>query len=92
MAIGQNITAKKKKQDKLIQDTTEEEKYQPGQPSNNPEADTYGTEKKLIYMKADLYQKVKNNAYWDRTTITDIVNTAVEKYLKGKNIKKIPEK
>ncbi len=92
MAIGSNITTRKSKQDRLIKKTEKEEQYKPGQPSSNPEADTYGTEKKLLYLKKDLYQKVNNNAYWDRTTITDIVNSALEEYLKGKNTRAIPEK
>lgn len=84
MAIG--------KLDTLIQKTTTSKakgkvKAIPGQPSNTPQADTYGTIKATFYVKADLYAKLKNFAYQDRHTLTEAFNQVVEDGLKGKNTK-----
>lgn len=63
MTLGPSITAKKKKQDKLIQKTIDEPRYRPGQASTNPEMDTYGTVKKMVFIKEELFQEVKNYLY-----------------------------
>lgn len=81
MAIGKNIV--KKQKDKLIKNTTEEAGYQPGI-SNNPEKDTYGTVKKLFYVKVDTFQKLKDYCYFKKITITAGINQLLEKALKGK--------
>jgi hypothetical protein len=94
MAIGRNIKSKKKdKEEKLIKNTEEKEIFQPGQPSNNPKADTYGTKRWAIYIKKNLYQKIKNYVYWTPgETVTNTLNEAVQEFLKNKKTKSIPKK
>lgn len=39
-----------------------------------------------------LNDKIKALAYWDRLTVKEIVNEALDKYLQGRNIKPMPKK
>jgi len=63
-----------------------------GQPSRDPETDTYGTKKMTFYVKEDLLDKLYNFAYWERHTVTDAFNKALEDGLKDKNTKQKPKK
>lgn len=58
-----------------------------GMPSLNPKTDTYKTKKMTFYVKAELLDKLYNFAYWDRHTVTEAFNKALEDGLKGKNTK-----
>lgn len=92
MALGKNVL---NKPDKLIKRTTGLASNKSktsnvsiiGQPSKSKGADTYGTVKMTFYIKADLYEKIKNFAFWDRHTLTEAFNLVVEDGLKGKNAK-----
>ena len=59
-----------------------------GMPSSNPGASTYKTKKMTFYIKKDLLDKLYNFSYWDRYSITEAVNIALEDGLKGKNTKR----
>lgn len=63
-----------------------------GQPSRDPEADTFNTKKMTFYVKESLLEALYNFAYWDRYTVTEAVNKALEDGLKGKNTKPRPKK
>jgi len=63
-----------------------------GQPSRDPQADTYGTKKMTFYVREDLLDKLYNFSYWDRYTVTEALNKALEDGLKGKNTKTKPSK
>lgn len=63
-----------------------------GQPSRDPETDTYGTKKMTFYVKESLLEALYNFAYWDRYTKTEAFNKAIEDGLKGKNTKPRPKK
>ena len=41
-------------------------------------------------MKPDLHDKLKASAYWDRITIKEALETALNEYFKDKNIKPRP--
>lgn len=56
-----------------------------GKPSQNPETDTFKTRKATFYIKEDVLQRLYNFAYWDRHSITEAVNIALQDGLKGKN-------
>lgn len=56
-----------------------------GKPSQNPETDTFKTRKATFYIKEDVLQRLYNFAYWDRHSITEAVNIALQEGLKGKN-------
>ena len=44
-------------------------------------------------VKEELLEKIKNVAYWDRVLIKDVINLALEDYIKAKGIiKPIPNK
>ncbi len=44
-------------------------------------------------VKEELLEKIKNIAYWDRVLIKDVINKALEEYIKTKGtIKEIPNK
>ena len=44
-------------------------------------------------VKEELLEKIKNVAYWDRVLIKDVINLALEDYIKAKGIiKTIPNK
>lgn len=58
-----------------------------GMPSHNPKTDTYKTKKMTFYVKEDLLKRLYNFAYWDRHTVTEALNKALEDGLKGKNTK-----
>lgn len=97
MPIGDNIP-----KDKLIKNTTEKAKKprntskgnntnitsKTGMPSPNPRTSTYKTKKMTFYIKEDLLDKLYNFSYWDRYSITEAVNIALEDGLKGKNTKR----
>lgn len=48
-------------------------------------------EKKTFIVKTGYIEKIKNLAYWERREIKEIVNEALEQYLKDKKIKSIPD-
>ena len=94
MPLGQNVALK----DTLIRKTTSKagktrkeinttitNKF--GQPSSDPDADTFGTKKATFFIKEDLLRRLYNYAYWDRYSLTQAVNTVLEIGLKGKNTK-----
>ncbi len=56
-----------------------------GKPSQNPETDTFKTKKSTFYIKEDVLKRLYNFAYWDRHSITEAVNIALQDGLKGKN-------
>jgi len=63
-----------------------------GQPSRDPEADTFNTKKMTFYVKESLLEALYNFAYWDRRTITEALNKALEDGLKDKETKPKPKK
>lgn len=94
MPLGQNVTFK----DALIKRTTSKAskkdkenntniKYKIGYPSADPKTDTFGTKKTTFYVKEDLLRRLYNFAYWDRYSLTEAINVALEDGLKGKTTK-----
>jgi hypothetical protein len=97
MPIGDNINLK----DKLIKKTTNKGSItnktrktsntnitsKIGQPSIDPKANTYKTQKMTFYVKKDLLKKLYNFAYWDRHSVTEAFNIIFTDGLKGKNTK-----
>jgi tetratricopeptide (TPR) repeat protein len=63
-------------------------KSKPGQPSKNPDTDTYNTKKMTFYVKEELLDRLYNFAYWDRYSITEALNIALEHGLRDKNTEK----
>jgi len=47
--------------------------------------DTY--KRQTYYLKLSLIEKVVDYAYWERLKISEVVNIALEKYLKDKKFK-----
>ncbi len=43
-------------------------------------------------VKEEYIEKIKSLAYWERREITQVINEALEQYLKDKKIKMIPGK
>ncbi len=43
-------------------------------------------------MRAEYLEKLKELAYWDRKQIKEVVDEALEAYLKGKKVQPIPKK
>ncbi len=62
-----------------------------GQPSRDPKADTFNTKKMTFYVKENLLEALYNFAYWDRRTITEALNKALEDGLKDKETKPRPK-
>ncbi|WP_116542194.1 hypothetical protein [Pontibacter virosus] len=48
--------------------------------------------KRTFAIAEDLFVKLENLAYWDRTTQKDILNEALEQYFADKEVKPIPDK
>jgi len=81
-------TEKKETVSKAKKERTAKEKSKPGQPSKNPDTDTYDTKKMTFYVKKELLDKLYNFAYWDRYSITEALNIALEHGLRDKNTEK----
>lgn len=97
MPVGKNINFK----DKLIKKTTKKTsnkrntnitriKQKAGQPSLDPEKETFKTKKMTFYIKENLLEKLYNFAWWERHSLTEAFNIVVNDGLKGKNIKQKP--
>ena len=82
--IEKAVKPKKKKRAKT--------ENRPGQPSINPEADTFNTKKMTFYVKESLLEKLYNFSYWDRHSITEALNIAIEDGMKDKNTKEREKK
>ena len=61
-----------------------------GRPSKNPAAVTYETQKMTFYVKGDLMKRLRNFAYWQRQSLTQAFNAALQDGLKGKLTKPTP--
>ena len=94
MPIEKNIGLK----DKLIKKTTNKAsitskgsianiKSKLGMPSHNPGTDTYKTKKMTFFVKETLLERLYNFAHWDRHSVTEAFNIALEDGLRGKNTK-----
>jgi len=97
MPVGKNINL----EDKLIKKTTKKTsnkrntnitriKQKAGQPSLDPEKETFKTKKMTFYIKENLLEKLYNFAWWERYSLTEAFNIVVNDGLKGKNIKQKP--
>lgn len=64
--------------------------HKAGQPSLDPEKETFRTKKMTFYIKEDLLQKLYNFSYWERRGLTEALNMVVNDGLKGKNTKQKP--
>jgi hypothetical protein len=73
-----------------------------GSQANQPETDekkkstsTKGLEegwtRATFIMREEYVQKLKAYAYWERKTVKDVVDSMLEQFLKGKNVKNLPE-
>lgn len=51
-----------------------------------------GWTRATFIVERNINEKIKALAYWDRLTVKEIVNAALEIYLKDRNIKPIPKK
>jgi hypothetical protein len=61
-----------------------------GQPSKDPAAVTYETQKMTFYIKSDLMKRLRNFAYWERQSLTNAFNSVLQDGLKSKNTKNKP--
>lgn len=61
-----------------------------GQPSKDPAAVTYKTEKMTFYVKGDLMKRLRNFSYWGRQSLTQAFNSVLQDGLKGKPTKPKP--
>lgn len=50
-----------------------------------------GWTRATFIMREDYVKKIKAYAYWERKTVKDIVDQMLEDFLKGKQIKDLPE-
>ena len=50
-----------------------------------------GFTRATFIVREEHLEKLKASAYWERKDIKDVVDEALEKFLKGKHIKPIPE-
>ncbi|MFB9864079.1 hypothetical protein [Rufibacter immobilis] len=46
--------------------------------------------KRTFAINQELFEKLEQAAYWDRTTQKDVLNEALAQYFQGKDIKPIP--
>ena len=94
MPVGKNINL----EDKIIKKTTGKTsnkrnvsntniKRKPGMPSLDPGKETFKTKKMTFYINPDLFNGLKNFAYWERHSLTKAFNIVMSDGLKGKNIK-----
>lgn len=51
-----------------------------------------GWSRATFILKEDLIDKLKAVAYWERMTIKDVLQDALEEYFKDKNIQAIPQR
>lgn len=58
-----------------------------GRPSITAGTDTFNTIKMTFYIKKDLFERLKNFAFWDRHTLAEAFNKVLADGLKGKNTK-----
>lgn len=50
-----------------------------------------GWTRATFIMREEYVQKLKAYAYWERKTVKDVVDSMLEQFLKGKNVKNLPE-
>ena len=47
--------------------------------------------RKTFYIRADLNEKIRAYAYWERLGISDVVNMALDNFFKSVEVKRIPK-
>jgi len=47
--------------------------------------------RRTYHIQDDLHEKVKAYAYWERMSISDVVNTALKGFLDGWDCKEVPK-
>ncbi len=51
-----------------------------------------GFTRKTFVIKEEFLEKIEMFAYWERLTVTEVVNLILEEFFRNKKIKSIPEK
>lgn len=87
MSIGQNVNLK----DRIIKKTTGKGSITSNiSKKSKEEKPTHNTVKMTFYVKKNLFEQLRNYAYWDRMNLTEAFNTVMADGLKGKNTRSRP--
>lgn len=80
--LKKEIKAPEKKSKQVNKFTSKHDK------SPVPTQEEQGKKRQTYHMRADLIPKLKEYAYFEKVNISDVVNKAIERFLKGYKLKR----